>query len=55
MPSFDEPLSGDAVTEPLVGERHLALKRSSTSKARSRPGRLVRVPVALMGCRAIEY
>jgi hypothetical protein len=48
-------LSGRLVTEPPVGERRWQLKRVSTSRARSRPGRLVRVPVALMGCRAAEH
>ncbi len=46
---------GTLFTEPPVGERCCLLKRWSTSIGRSRPGRLVRVPVALMGCRATEH
>jgi hypothetical protein len=42
----------DADTEPPAGEHSENLERWSIPKCRSCPGRLVRSPVALMGCRA---
>jgi len=40
------------VTEPLAGEHCRALELLSIPTSRSCPGRLVRSPIALMGCRA---
>ena len=45
---------GRLITEPLAGEHCCDLELLSIPRVRSCPGRLVRSPVALMGCRAVR-